>query len=68
MFLSSEDVEALTGYRKPALQRRWLLANGYRFDVRADGRPALLRSQVEARQHVTGRVTSRIEPDWSALE
>jgi hypothetical protein len=68
VFLSPEDVEALTGYRKPALQRRWLVANGYRFDVRADGRPALLRSQVEARQHVAARVTLRVEPNWKALE
>lgn len=68
MFLTAEQIEELTGYKKPSLQRRWLLANGYRFDVRADGRPALLRAQVEARQHVTARVTSRTEPDWSALE
>lgn len=67
MFLSAEDLEALTGYRKPALQRRWLVANGYHFDVRADGRPALLRSQVEARQQVATRVTSRVEPNWDAL-
>ena len=67
MFLSTEDLEALTGYRKPALQRRWLVANGYRFDVRADGRPALLRSQVEARQLSAPHVASRAEPNWDAL-
>jgi hypothetical protein len=34
MFPSHEDLKALTGYRMPARQRRWLLDNGYRFDVR----------------------------------
>lgn len=69
MFLSADDLRALTGYVKPALQRRWLLANGYKFDVRADGRPAVLVSQVEQRQAVRAeRVTSSARPDWSALE
>jgi Domain of unknown function (DUF4224) len=69
MFLSADDLRALTGYVKPALQRRWLFANGYKFDVRADGRPAVLISQVEQRQAVRAeRVTSSARPDWSALE
>lgn len=67
MFLSPEDLHALTGYRKPALQRRWLLANGYRFDVRADGRPAVLASQVEARQRVLVASSNEV-PDFAALE
>ena len=68
MFLSADDLRALTGYVKPALQRRWLLANGYKFDVRADGRPAVLVSQVEQRQAVRAEhVTSDVEPNWDAL-
>ena len=68
MFLSSDDLRALTGYTKPALQRRWLLTNGYRFDVRADGRPAVLVSQVEQRQAARAeRFTSDVEPNWDAL-
>ena len=50
VFLTAAELQALTGYRKPALQRRWLLENGYRFEVRADGRPVVLAAQVEARQ------------------
>jgi hypothetical protein len=68
MFLSADDLRALTGYAKPSLQRRWLLEHGYRFDVRADGRPAVLVAQVEARQTADGsRITSRVEPNWDAL-
>lgn len=67
MFLSANDVQALTGYKKPALQRRWLIQHGYRFDVRADGRPAVLAAQVEQR-HGVKAVTSNVGPNWSALE
>lgn len=67
MFLTASDIEQLTGYRKPALQRRWLIEHGYRFDVRADGRPVVLVSQIEARQHGSNRVTSRVEPNWDAV-
>jgi len=65
MFLTHEALTELTGLKKPKLQRAWLTRNGYRFDVRADGRPAVLVSQVEARQHV--RVDSAAEPNWDAL-
>lgn len=65
MFLKPDDIEALTGYQKPALQRRWLLERGYKFEVRADGRPAVLVSQVEQRQG--GRGVGRVEPNWDAL-
>lgn len=65
MFLTAEAIVALTGRKKPKLQREWLLSRGYRFDVRADGRPAVLVSQVEERQGV--RVDQPQEPNWAAL-
>ena len=68
MFLTAQELRSLTGYQKPSLQRRWLTEHGYRFDVRADGRPAVLISQVEARQRSeTGRVSSGVAPNWDAL-
>jgi len=48
-FLSKKELETMTGYTQPAAQRRWLTDNGYRFDVRGDGRPAVLWQQIEAR-------------------
>lgn len=65
MFLTPIQIEQLTGRRKPALQRKWLLEHGYRFEVRADGRPAVLAAAVEAR--LSGRVTGRVEPNWTSL-
>lgn len=67
MFLTADQLGELTGYRKPALQRRWLVQNGYRFDVRADGRPAVLVAQVEARQTPRSKRHSAELPDFSSL-
>ncbi len=49
MFLTTENLRDLTGYRKPALQIRWLAENGYSFDVRGDGRPVVSRAYYEGR-------------------
>jgi hypothetical protein len=49
VFLTPDELERLTGYKTGARQRRWLAENGYSFDVRADGRPALSREHYEAR-------------------
>jgi hypothetical protein len=35
MFLSPEEIEALTGYRRWGAQRRWLSEHGYRHDTDA---------------------------------
>jgi hypothetical protein len=67
MFLTKNDIEALTGYKKPALQRRWLVENGYSFDVRADARPAVLADQVRARQATKGSERAT-HPNWHAFE
>jgi hypothetical protein len=49
MFLSSDDVQTLTGYKQPARQIRWLAAHAWRFEVGGDGCPKVLRSYAEGR-------------------
>ena len=66
MFLTPTELLDLTGYKKPALQRRWLVEHGYRFDVRADGRAVVLIAAIE--QKLAGRATSGAQPDWSAFK
>ncbi len=51
MFLTADELRALTGYQKPVLQRRWLAETGYSFEVRCDGRPVVSRAHYESRQH-----------------
>lgn len=40
----------MTGYKSHAGQIRWLVENGYHFDVRSDGRPNVMMDQVRERQ------------------
>ena len=58
MILTASELVELTGYLKPSLQCRWLARNGYSFDVRADGRPAVSRAHYEARHTARPRVRS----------
>lgn len=66
IFLTDSDIAELTGYKRPTAQRKWLLRNGYRFEVRADGRPRVM--VAEAERHMLGKAqTKRHEPNWGAL-
>lgn len=47
MFLTREELIELTGYKLGKKQCKWLARNGYKFDVRADGRPAVARALFE---------------------
>jgi len=69
MFLTADNLRELTGYRKPKLQRRWLAQNGYKFDVRGDGRPAVLVDQVNVRQlkGLDRSIETMEAPDFEAL-
>jgi len=59
-FLSREDLQWLTGYKRPADQRKWLVKSGYRFEVNADGVPVVLWSHVERR--LDDKVSESSEP------
>lgn len=61
--LGAEEIRDLTGYRLAAYQIKWLQRQGITHWVRADGKPVVPRSAIEAPQV---RVTAP-EPDWSAI-
>lgn len=67
MFLSDDELQELTGYKRPADQRRWLLDNGFIFAVGARGRPKVARK--EALRHLVGgeQEPTGSEPDWRHL-
>lgn len=54
MFLSHADLHALTGYRLPKLQIRWLRENGWRFAVNCRGKPIVAQAERDA-QLVSGK-------------
>jgi hypothetical protein len=47
MFLTREEIKQLTGYRIPSAQIRWLRSEEFKFKVAADGRPRVLKTEVE---------------------
>lgn len=51
-FLTSDELEDMTGYKNHAGQASWLADNNYQFDLRKDGRPNVLEEQVRERQRV----------------
>lgn len=64
-FLSPEELVELTGLVQPAAQVRWLVRNGLRHFVRADGRPVVTRHALE---HAEERLSSApIGPDLDAV-
>ena len=66
-FLMPEEIQELTGRQKPTLQRKWLLDNGYSFDVRCDGRPVVGRAYYEGRSNRNYAKRPSV-PDLAALD
>lgn len=48
MFLTPDELQDLTGYKRNADQRAWLSDRGWRFEVSANGRPVVSRSFAES--------------------
>jgi len=60
MFLTTDELEDLTGYKRRSSQREWLRARAYPFELDAWGRPKVLRSHVE--QRLGGTIDRPREP------
>lgn len=74
MFLSDTDLQSLTGYKRPADQRRWLVSHGWAFEIRADGKNRVLHEEARARMLSIARGGSgpskarrSAEPDLESL-
>lgn len=62
ILLTDAELQTLTGYRRPSKQIDWLRQHGVRFMVGADGRPRVLRAELETRHYQPRR-----EPNFQAL-
>jgi hypothetical protein len=49
LFLKADELEILTGYKRPHEQRRWLKAHHWRFEPNAAGYPCVARAYFERR-------------------
>ena len=65
LFLTPEELVKLTGYVQAAAQVRWLKANRLVHYVRADGRPAVPVSAIDANEKAPA--PGRIGPDLDAV-
>lgn len=69
MFLNTSELTDLTGLKLPAYQRRWLIKNGYSFDVDNNGRPRVLRKYVERRLgYVEHESATTVQPNYDAIK
>lgn len=59
IFLTSEELQQLTGYSRPAAQRRWIESHGYLHEIDAKGRPVVLRDHLSSRLGGTLAPTTR---------
>ncbi len=68
MFLTDADLQSLTGYKRPAEQRRWLTSHGWAFEVRADGKNRVLVEEAHAKMLTpqTGARARARNTGWSA--
>lgn len=47
LFLASDEVEALTGYKLPVHQTKWLRTKGWRFELNGNRKPIIARKYAE---------------------
>jgi hypothetical protein len=66
VFLSSCEINRLTGYVRPSAQVRWLRRNGYRLTVNALGEPVVAAAEA-ARKLVGGSSNVTQEPNFEAI-
>ena len=61
MFLSTDEIETLTGYKLQACQKRWFDSRGWRYEQAAGGRPIILRSYAERKMSDLSQSTAKVE-------
>jgi hypothetical protein len=59
VLLTQDEVQALTGYKRPSYQCAWLRERGWTFELGADGRPRIAREHA---QRQLGALHSRTDP------
>jgi hypothetical protein len=67
LFLSQEDIAALTGYSRPSAQVRSLQRNGWRFTVNALSKPAVAVAEFHRRMVGGSKAVQQQTPDFEAL-
>jgi hypothetical protein len=67
MFLTSQELQRLTGYARSSAQIRWLRKNGWRFTVNALKKPIVAVAESERKLVSRDGMTRHHEPNFGAL-
>jgi arsenate reductase-like glutaredoxin family protein len=70
MFLTTDDIERLTGYIAHKKQARWLREHGIKHMVNRYGQPLVTQKQIEDILETTpsAKIKQRIAPNEAALK
>lgn len=66
VFLMSDEVETLTGFKAPTRQVSWLQAKGWRFELNANRKPIIARRYAEKMLGCGGGDEQRPRPNFGA--
>lgn len=67
-FLTSDEIEALTGFKLPARQVNWLHTKGWRFEINGNRRPIVARKYAEKMLGCGEAEESGYVPNFSAMQ
>jgi hypothetical protein len=69
IFLTSEEIYDLTGYKSRSSQEKWFCKRGWRYEVSALGKIKVLRKYAEMQLGMPhpGEQEATTEPDFSRL-
>jgi hypothetical protein len=67
LFLDSDEVEVLTGFRTATRQVEWLRTKGWRFELNGNRKPIIARRYAEKMLGCSGEDEQRPRPNFGAL-
>jgi hypothetical protein len=68
IFLTSDELEALTGFKLPTRQAKWLRAKGWRFEINGNRRPIVARKYAENMLGCGVPEERSYRPNFSAMQ
>lgn len=68
IFLTSDEIGILTGFKTPARQVEWLRTKGWRFEVNGNRRPIVARKYVEKMLGCGTPEVNVYKPNFAALQ
>ena len=68
MFLNPDELRQLTGRARPSAQIRQLEAQEIKFIKDADGKPIVIRPDIEVTMESARAQHRTIKPNWEALD